>query len=105
MGRVGGIEVAFKSQQQLGFIFIEKNTACSQLLLTMEKQAKLQTKVKVQIIFNFHFCHRCHDHYCVQCHINHQKFHVSQKMNFKHFTNFRALVESRQFSQQQRRQS
>ena len=55
MGRVGGIEVAFKSQQQLGFIFIEKNTACSQLLLTMEKQAKLQRKVKNKsyLIFTF----------------------------------------------------
>ena len=46
MGRVGGIEVAFKSQQQLGFIFIEKDTACSQLLLTMGKQANLKTKRK-----------------------------------------------------------
>ena len=46
MGRVGGIEVAFKSQQQPGFIFIEKDTACSQLLLTMGKQANLQTKRK-----------------------------------------------------------
>ena len=44
MGRAGGIEVAFKSQQQRGFIFIEKDTACSQLLLTMEKQANLQTE-------------------------------------------------------------
>ena len=36
-GAGGRIEVAFKSQQQLGFIFIEKDTACSQLLLTMGK--------------------------------------------------------------------
>ena len=55
MGRVGGIEVAFKSQQQPGFIFIEKDTACSQLLLTMEKQAKLQTKLKNKSCFNLIF--------------------------------------------------
>ena len=54
MGRVGGIEVAFKSQQQPGFIFIEKDTACSQLLLTMGKQANLQTKRKKScLIFTF----------------------------------------------------
>ena len=70
MGRAGGIEVAFKSQQQRGFIFIEKDTACSQLLLTMGKQANFQTKEK-KSLFNFHFYHRRHNHHCALCHLNH----------------------------------
>ena len=106
MGRAGGIEVAFKSQQQRGFIFIEKDTACSQLLLTMGKQANFQTKRKKScLIFIFIIAVTITTALNVTLITKNQFTFLHKKMNFTHFMNFRAPVESQQFSQQQRRRS
>ena len=89
MGRAGGIEVAFKSQQQRGFIFIEKDTACSQLLLTMGKQANLQTKRKKSCLI-FIFIIAVTITTCAQCYPNQNQFTCFKKKISQTFHEFQS---------------